>query len=240
MALSPTLKRQGIITSGQKVLQRRTGGRSEDGVDSITEIYRCNLDDIFTLLPAKDAVNVLNANLLCKSATWAGIGAGLAEYSAAYSGFAAGPSNIATAKPVYRLGYIQRTEPLNAHPDFETAIKTAIGATAYNESFDDQFRFVAISNSSSVAALRGASEYLDFGLAWQETRLEVGPPDSTKINRIYTTGQLPGPAIPAIPTGRNWLLTSIEGEQEGTVWRNVRTWVLSGRNGWSNLVYVNA
>ena len=225
------LNRKGSLTAGTKVLVRVTGARSEDGVDSIVETWRCNRDEIFTHLPEKDEASSISANLLCKTVTWRGLGLNLAEYDATFSGFVAGGDAISSAVPVYRLGFIEREAPINSHPNWNTTIKTAIGTAGFNASYQDGI-FVAVSNLTAQANLEGLEAYFDMGLSWQEIKLEIGPPSLAKINQIYTTAGLPGPSLSGVPSGRNWRLSAIEGEQEGNVWRNSRTWTLSGRNGW--------
>jgi hypothetical protein len=245
-------KRYGSLVAGQRVLLARSGGRDESQIDTVSEVWRCNFADLYSFLPAKDDPYPSNSNLLCKSSTWRGLGCDLVEFTVTYSGYVAGAGSVSTSRPVYRLGYMQRTEPLNNHPNFETTasgfstnIRAAIGTTPYADSFDATGFFVAIAQSAKNASstdaknLVGVSEYYDFGLAWQQVKLEQGTPSLTDLNRIFTTAQLPG-SPPAVPAGRNWLLAQVEGEQEGNVWRNSRTWILSGRNGWNPLVYLES
>lgn len=232
------LVRQGSLGAGQSIITSVDGGRDESGVDYVVETRRCNRDEVFSFIPARNAPWSGNSNLLCKNVRWQGIRLNLAEIVSTYAGLAAGTVSIGSVPPVYSLGYIQRTEPLNAHPEW-SAIATAIGTQAVNDSFRDGV-FIAIAQTSNVAELRGASEYFDMGLAWRQVKLETGMPSLADINKVFTTAQLPGSPPSGVPSGRNWLLSQIEGQEEGNVVRVTRTWILSGRNGWTTTpaVYV--
>jgi hypothetical protein len=240
------------IGTGQKVRVRRNGSRDEVGIDTLVETYRCNFADLYDLMPERDEPYPTNPALLAKGVpSWVTLGGDLVEYTVTYSGYSAGAGSVSTAKPVYRLGKIERTEPLNNHPNFEVnatgypeSIKTAIGTVAYNSSFENG-RFISIANAAATLGstdgklIVGQDSFMDMGVVWQEEKIESGPPSLAKVLRIYTTGELPGPVLNfgTPDEARNWLETVPEAEQEGTVWRVRRNWILSGRNGWSKLTY---
>lgn len=234
------MKRKGILAPGQPpVLNRDTGSIDETGLATRTQVYTVNTVDLFSNLPAAKSAFPGRPNIRLRNITWRSLDAELTQYTLTYRGFNGNAQQALAQPPVYRLGIIDREESIANHPN-RAEIAAAVGEE--NLVFDEDGIFIAIGRDSNVAELVGVSDYLDFGLTWEEIKWEQNAPNLSNTNTIFETSDLPGGASrpSGVPAGRNWLFKGAPYDDPANdLFRVRRSWILSGRNGISPLIYPN-
>lgn len=154
---------------------------------------------------------------------------------------------LSTPEPTYELVTSLSQEPIQTHPDFASDI----GGTPANpqngaifvdpntgwlsEKSDAVFKEFGVDSgggggSSSKA---GVDSYLVPCAEWRETSFST-----TEPNGIREVGTIDSPEgnAPSL-SGRDWLAWSESYIRRGAVYQIVKTWKLSGRNGWDEDIY---
>jgi hypothetical protein len=82
----------------------------------------------------------------------------------------------------------------------------------------------------------GIESYLAPRVIVRMTELEDGPPDVANVGKIDNGANSSGVTL----ASGNWLLSSVHGQQEGTMWRNTYEWMGSNQAaaaGWNATIY---
>ena len=235
--------RQGSLTAGTKALQPGARTEIDDiGVARRTETYILNTPDLFSLAPQVDSQSTTFPNLYVKRVNAVGRPAGLTEMTVDYAGLSSdtGGTGVSTAlpPPVYSLEGSLSGEPIETNPNFQTWLTDAADSGIdTNKWFDDDGRFVGfdktVLNSATLFELFGVDSYLEPGLIWRKRYVTRSRPSSFDELGKISDPEGPAPRI----SNRNWLLTEASYEKEGRIYSVSKAWQLSGRNGWSNLIY---
>lgn len=133
-----------------------------------------------------------------------------------------------------------RELPTEAHPSFKTAvtesqlkeIKRAI------EQHADPDTTIVPTDATNKARilykllLRGQEYYLAPAVSYRETKLETSIPTLNELCTVNAPQR-----APAVSSGQNWLLTSINARSVarptgGVIYEVTKEWMLSDRNGW--------
>lgn len=133
-----------------------------------------------------------------------------------------------------------RELPTEAHPSFKTAvtesqlkeIKRAI------EQHADPDTTIVPTDAENKARilykllLRGQEYYLAPAVSYRETKLETSIPTLNELCTVNAPQR-----APAVSSGQNWLLTSINARSVarptgGVIYEVTKEWMLSDRNGW--------
>ncbi len=150
-------------------------------------------------------------------------------------------------QPVYELQASLDQEPIQAHPDFVSAIAGKPSAPLNGAVFVDPdtgqttadnsrgvFReFAATTTGGAANPKAGIESYLVPGAEWRETYFSA-----TRPAGLRDLGEIDPPSGPN-PTlaGRNWLAWSHTYQRRGSIYQVTNTWKLSGRNGWDQDIY---
>lgn len=149
-------------------------------------------------------------------------------------------------EPIYELSAGLDQEPIQAHPDFVTAIGGKPSAPLNGAIFiapatglpteDDAvgvFREFAATIGSTPNEKGGIESYLVPGAEWRVTEFSTTRP--TGLRNLGTIAS-PDGANPTL-SGRNWLLWSQIYTRRGSIYQVSSTWKLSGRRGWDSDIY---
>lgn len=151
-----------------------------------------------------------------------------------YKGMSPGNSGAGSERPTYRLIASTREEPLATHKRYKPLTRQDIQkARAFVDEMDPSAPMPTFSNQELGVELvgkmlRGQESYLARGLIWREESSS-----DTAWSSIDDVGKISVPAgnPPSNGTG-NWLLSSMEQEQQGEAFKKSREWQASDPAGW--------
>ena len=126
------------------------------------------------------------------------------------------------------------TEPIETHPDFQTAsIAGTSGSPANGAQYDSDGVFTGFAASSDFA---GVDSYLVPTVLARHTYPDNSLPSGTLLGNI---GTIQTPSHPDIvtPAGRTWLLSHVSYRRAGNSYEITEEFTLSGPGGWNTDIY---
>jgi hypothetical protein len=143
-----------------------------------------------------------------------------------------------TPEAIYAMDVSTGQEPIETHPDFET-FAGKYGSEVNGAKFDPEdqtfINFVANGIPATNRKWVGVRAYLNASAVWRETVVRKSRPT---IDELQNIGKIDSPnGSPATPSGRNWLYGSISFEQKAKTYTIRREWLLSGPDGWNDVLY---
>jgi len=92
-------------------------------------------------------------------------------------------------------------------------------------------------NSDAAKSILGLEAYLEPGLVWEETIISEKDPNVDLEIGIIDDNVPEAPSVDGVDVTRNWLRISASQDIEGSSYRTVRQWQLSGIGGHNQYVY---
>ncbi len=149
-------------------------------------------------------------------------------------------------QPTYELSGSLDQEPIEAHPDFVSAIGGKPSAPLNGAVFiapetgmptiDNSvgvFREFAATINGQPNKKGGIESYLVPGAEWRVIEFSSSRPTTLRNLGRIDVPQGPNPNLP----GRNWLMFNQTYSRRGRIYQITSTWKLSGRNGWDADIY---
>ncbi len=143
--------------------------------------------------------------------------------------------------PVYNLSGGTGDEPIQTHPKFESDLAGTPSVPKNGAIFidpetdkptddDENGVFDRFGNGD----LEGIDSYRVSGATWKEMSFSNVRPSGG-----YNLGEKDSPSgqEPSFPGGRDWMLVGFTYSQRGYVFQVEKSWELSGRDGWNDLLY---
>lgn len=144
----------------------------------------------------------------------------------------------------YRLTTSGAQEPIQTHPDFKTTLagdgdSPLNNAVFKGEEVDSEFDYFPPNAGND---LEGVSAYLEPAMEVEVTVVTISgsmadPTFHSLYNNIGEIRTPTGGGAPALPLGRNWLLTGSSQEIIGGAVKATYLYRMSGRKGWNSLIY---
>lgn len=224
---------KGQIPRGVKILQPGRRFQVDDvGIGSLQESYACNIEDIFSLMPAINSRHSQYPNLVVKNAQPEELTMGRGMIHVQYAGLAFGESQAGGGSlpdPVYSLQRAESREPITTHPNWARIVQE-VGQANVMKDEDGLFKGFG---ENAPLEYRGVTEFLVFGVVWSKRYVSRMMPSLAADGKIDRPDGNP----PRVPLGHNWLKMGTQAELEGYVYRVQESWLLSGPNGWNRIMY---
>ena len=125
-------------------------------------------------------------------------------------------------------------EPIQTHPNFSAILATA---TQNGATFDENNNFVGF-NSRAGGNLVGVQSYLSPTISYRRTYTTTSTPSLVNVGRYFSAGAFSD--FPVVPSGANWLLTSISFVSKSGVITVSEDYRASDSNGWNPFIYRSA
>ena len=125
-------------------------------------------------------------------------------------------------------------EPIQTHPNFSSivALATTAGVT-----FDENQNFVGF-NKNATAGLAGVQSYLSPRLSYRRSYTTSVTPTLINVGRIFASNAFGD--FPAVTSGANWLLSSINFTSKGGTLNVSEDYLASESTGWNPFIYLES
>ena len=197
---------------------------TEDGTITIQESWVMNSVDVPVLSPVvkQPFPGQIGARVTVVSSVL--IGAGLSRVSITGKSVvgASGNLSVGGSDGFFSLSTISFENPLPTHPQVGI-IKTAAG-DGWVE--DEDGLFLGISDESPNEDLVGLTSYKSGTLAWSRRWSTSSPLPSRYFEELHKVS-VPDGNPPALGDSRNWLLDSVQSDENGDGWTHSATWLAS-------------
>ncbi|WOO40374.1 hypothetical protein [Rubellicoccus peritrichatus] len=229
-----SVARQGKLTSGVKVCTQPPDITISDiGLVTLRETFKCNGNDLLRLIPTQGNRHSNYPNLVCKIVSPRFLPGGLGEWTAEFRGGQINGTGGGLPPPVYEVVGTMSTEPIRTSSNW-SVIEQGVGVDGIITDDDGLFvGFNATSEAVQSAKLAGIESFLSPGVIFRKRYLS-----RTKPSGLTDLGSIDSPAgnEPAIGS-RNWLKIEFTYTEEADVFAVSEGWMLSGKDGWNELVY---